>query len=112
LSSEQPPLIRCSSVALTQLTRYTPSCGDKRIRRLLVLDTHRYLWYGQLCVVRSTASFILIMTLNLVAFLNELGMAQYYESFIGDGFDSWDDVLDITEADMYVRYSSSRRPRL
>lgn len=30
----------------------------------------------------------------------ELGITQYLDSFIDQGFDSWDTVLDITEADL------------
>ncbi|KAL2006515.1 hypothetical protein VTN00DRAFT_9183 [Thermoascus crustaceus] len=36
------------------------------------------------------------------AVLQELDMAQYLPSFIHNGFDSWADVLDITENDLDV----------
>jgi len=42
---------------------------------------------------------------NLTALLDELSTPQYYDRFIQNGFDSWDDVLDITEADMYLHLS-------
>jgi len=38
---------------------------------------------------------------DLAAVLQELDMAQYLPSFIHNGFDSWSDVLDITEHDLY-----------
>ena len=41
------------------------------------------------------------MAFNLTALLDGLGMPQYFDRLIHNGFDSWEDVLDITEADMY-----------
>lgn len=37
---------------------------------------------------------------DLAAILQELDMAQYLPSFIHNGFESWADVLDITEYDL------------
>lgn len=31
----------------------------------------------------------------------ELGMSQYLPGFIGNGFETWEDVLEITEIDLY-----------
>jgi hypothetical protein len=35
--------------------------------------------------------------------LERLGLSQYYEALVSEGFDTWDTVLDITESDLYVR---------
>lgn len=32
---------------------------------------------------------------------DELGMTQYLPRFIGNGFETWEDVLEITEIDLY-----------
>ena len=32
--------------------------------------------------------------------LSRLGLAQYFQSFIEEGFDTWETVLDITEPDL------------
>jgi len=37
---------------------------------------------------------------DLAAILQEIDMAQYLPSFIHNGFESWADVLDITEYDL------------
>jgi hypothetical protein len=34
--------------------------------------------------------------------LARLGIDQYLDAFIGEGFDTWETVLDITESDLYV----------
>lgn len=39
---------------------------------------------------------------ELGSILSRLGLEQYLESFIEEGFDSWEVVLDITESDLYV----------
>jgi hypothetical protein len=31
-----------------------------------------------------------------------LGLTQYLDQFIEEGFDTWETVLDITESDLYV----------
>ncbi|KAF2456635.1 hypothetical protein BDY21DRAFT_386116 [Lineolata rhizophorae] len=33
--------------------------------------------------------------------LAQLGLSQYLEAFVSEGFDTWDTVLDITESDLY-----------
>lgn len=38
--------------------------------------------------------------------LERLGLSQYLQSFISEGFDTWDTILDITESDLYVHYYS------
>ena len=35
--------------------------------------------------------------------LARLGLSQYTEAFIDEGFDSWETVLDITESDLYEK---------
>ena len=42
------------------------------------------------------------MTQRLDEVLEELNLSQYYESFIDQGFDTWETILDITESDLYV----------
>lgn len=32
--------------------------------------------------------------------LERLGLSQYLEAFVNEGFDSWDTLLDITESDL------------
>ena len=31
-----------------------------------------------------------------------LGLSQYLDTFVSEGFDTWNTVLDITESDLYV----------
>lgn len=33
--------------------------------------------------------------------LSRLGLAQYTEKFIEEGFETWDTILDVTESDLY-----------
>ncbi|CAK7242895.1 MAG: hypothetical protein STHCBS139747_004398 [Sporothrix thermara] len=40
------------------------------------------------------------MTQRLDEVLEELNLSQYYESFIDQGFDTWETILDITESDL------------
>jgi hypothetical protein len=32
--------------------------------------------------------------------LARLGLSEYLEAFIAEGFDTWDTILDITESDL------------
>jgi len=48
------------------------------------------------------------MTQLLGTILGELGIAQYLEAFLEQGFDSWETILDITESDLYVRDMSGK----
>lgn len=34
--------------------------------------------------------------------LERLGLAQYLQAFVDEGFDSWEIIVDITESDLYV----------
>jgi hypothetical protein len=34
--------------------------------------------------------------------LKDLGLSQYYDVLVEEGFDTWATVLDITESDLYV----------
>ncbi len=43
------------------------------------------------------------MTQLLDVVFGELGISQYLESFLEQGFDTWETILDITESDLYVR---------
>jgi hypothetical protein len=42
------------------------------------------------------------MTQLLGTILGELGIAQYLDVFLQQGFDTWETILDITESDLYV----------
>jgi hypothetical protein len=33
--------------------------------------------------------------------LDSLGLSQYLETFLSEGFDTWETLLDITESDLY-----------
>ena len=39
---------------------------------------------------------------DLADIFDELGLTQYLDSFLDQGFDTWDTILDITEPDLYV----------
>lgn len=39
---------------------------------------------------------------ELAGIFDELGLTQYLDSFLDQGFDTWDTILDITEPDLYV----------
>lgn len=38
----------------------------------------------------------------LETIFGELGLAQYLDTFLEQGFDTWETILDITESDLYV----------
>lgn len=40
------------------------------------------------------------MTQSLEEIFAELGISQYLEAFVDQGFDSWETILDITESDL------------
>lgn len=42
------------------------------------------------------------MSDDLGARLERLGLSQYLEVFVAEGFDTWETVLDITESDLFV----------
>lgn len=42
------------------------------------------------------------MTRPLETVFGELGISQYLEAFLEQGFDTWETILDITESDLYV----------
>jgi hypothetical protein len=37
---------------------------------------------------------------GLAAIFEELGLNQHLDTFIDQGFDTWDTILDITESDL------------
>lgn len=39
---------------------------------------------------------------QLEEIFEELGLTQYLESFLEQGFDTWETCLDIRESDLYV----------
>ena len=51
------------------------------------------------------------MTQLLEAVFGELGISQYLGSFLEQGFDTWETILDITESDLYVRRRLGERER-
>lgn len=40
------------------------------------------------------------MTQPLAVIFGELGISQYHDAFLDQGFDSWETILDITESDL------------
>jgi hypothetical protein len=40
------------------------------------------------------------MDSELEGTFRELGLAQYLDAFVDQGFDSWDTILDIQESDL------------
>jgi hypothetical protein len=42
------------------------------------------------------------MTRQLEAIFGELGIVQYLDIFLDQGFDTWETILDITESDLLV----------
>lgn len=43
--------------------------------------------------------------------LARLGLSQYHQVFVAEGFDSWETVLDITESDLCVYPFACLLPR-
>lgn len=39
---------------------------------------------------------------DIAPYLERLGLEQYFDAFIGEGFDTWETLLDIQETDLYV----------
>lgn len=53
--------------------------------------------------LQSTTSKIgrsFCMASDLEAIFGELGLAQYLDAFVEQGFDEWDIILDIQESDL------------
>lgn len=42
------------------------------------------------------------MNQDLETIFRELGIAQYLDTFVEQGFDTWDTILDIQESDLWV----------
>jgi hypothetical protein len=40
------------------------------------------------------------MNRDLDAVFSELGLSQYLDTFVDQGFDTWDTILDIQETDL------------
>jgi hypothetical protein len=40
--------------------------------------------------------------------LEGLGLSQYFESFVAEGFDTWEIVLDVTESDLSANIIKQR----
>ena len=47
---------------------------------------------------------------DLGPYLERLGLAQYLNAFVGEGFDTWETVLDIQETDLWVALVSYDKP--
>ena len=43
---------------------------------------------------------------DLAERLERLGLSEYLERLAGEGFDTWETVLDITESDLCVLHNS------
>ena len=52
------------------------------------------------------------MSSDLESIFAELGLSQYLGSFIEQGFDEWDIILDIQESDLYVSLAFIMAPTL
>ena len=39
---------------------------------------------------------------DLESTLQRLGLVQYHDAFVAEGFDTWETLLDITEGDLYA----------
>jgi hypothetical protein len=48
------------------------------------------------------------MTQLLETIFAELGIAQYLDAFLEQGFDTWETILDITQSDLYVRVKAGK----
>jgi hypothetical protein len=44
--------------------------------------------------------------------LERLGLSQYLEALVSEGFDTWETVLGITESDLYALNALHDRPAL
>lgn len=55
-------------------------------------------WHLQSSTSRIGRSFC--MAPDLEAIFGELGLAQYLDAFVEQGFDEWDIILDIQESDL------------
>ena len=44
----------------------------------------------------------------LLPILTRLGLSQYFDRFVAEGFDTWETLLDITESDLYSHPSVPR----
>jgi hypothetical protein len=52
------------------------------------------------------------MTQLIEVIFGELGITQYLDAFLEQGFDTWETILDITESDLYVPAMPVRMPVL
>ena len=43
--------------------------------------------------------------------LERLGLSQYTQAFLDEGFDTWETLMDITESDLYDLPSQTRETR-
>lgn len=48
---------------------------------------------------------------KLADVFEELGLSQYLDSFVEQGFDTWETCLDIRESDLYVIFGFDNRMR-
>lgn len=52
------------------------------------------------------------MAQDLESIFQELGISQYLDIFLEQGFDTWDTILDITESDLLVAHVDDVYQRL
>ncbi|KAJ0355129.1 hypothetical protein KNSL1_000849 [Colletotrichum chrysophilum] len=50
------------------------------------------------------------MAQNLESIFQELGISQYLDIFLEQGFDTWDTILDITESDLSNLTPAEKEP--
>lgn len=43
--------------------------------------------------------------------LERLGLSQYLQPFVDEGFDTWETLMDITESDLYDHPDPARSTR-
>lgn len=43
--------------------------------------------------------------IELSHMLERLGLSQYLQAFLDEGFDSWETLMDVTESDLYAALS-------
>ena len=48
----------------------------------------------------ALAALLTVCMTDLDSVLSRLGLSQYLDKFVAEGFETWDTVLDITEEDL------------
>lgn len=77
---------------LSSLQLCSPTVVTQPVFLLCTLERH----YTEALVLRHC----LPRMANLREELERLGLSEYLEAFVAEGFDTWEAVLDITESDL------------